>query len=130
MPITQIKNTNEQKKATTALQVFFGITNLWELSEEQEIILLGNPDKHQFVAWKNNMSASELSEETLVRISHLMAIHKYLHTLLPSKNYAYRWVKKINNAPLFKGDTALSYMLRGNLSDIVDVRNYLESQCF
>ena len=120
---------NKERIATAALQAFFSITNLWELVEDQEIILLGNPDKQQFVSWKSNNTASQLSEETLLRVSHLMAIHKYLLTLLPSEKAAYQWVKKTNNEPLFKGGTALNFMLRGNLSHIAEVRQYLESQC-
>lgn len=129
MPDTPNTTENKEITATTALQVFFGITSLWELVEDQEIILLGNPDRQQFDAWKSNKTADELSEETLLRISHFMAIHKYLVTLLPSKTAAYQWVKKINNAPLFKGDTALNYMLIGDLSHIAEVRHYLESEC-
>ena len=87
-----ILNTTENKEriATAALQAFFSITNLWGLVEDQEIILLGNPDKQQFVRWKSNNTTSQLSEETLLRVSHLMAIHKYLLTLLPSEKAAYQ----------------------------------------
>lgn len=50
------------------------------------------------------------------------------HGRLPTERAAYEWVSKPNNAPLFRGKTALSRMLAGRVSDLYVVRKYLDQE--
>lgn len=117
-----------KRVASAALQVFFNLCKRWELSARQERVLLGDPPESTFYAWKAQLSAARLSRDTLDRISYLMGIHKALNILLPSSRAAHEWIKKPNNAPLFGGDTALNRMLGGSVTDLADVRRYLDAQ--
>ena len=129
MQATQAQSQHDPKRvASAALQVFFSLSNRWGLQAKEERTLLGDPAESTFFAWKANKSASKLSRDTLDRISYLMGIHKALNILLPSSRAADEWIKKPNNAPLFAGDTALNRMLGGSLTDLADVRRYLDAQ--
>lgn len=129
MPATQAQSQHDPKRvASAALQVFFSLSNRWGLQAKEERILLGDPAESTFFNWKADKSASKLSRDTLDRISYLMGIQKALNILLPTSRAADEWIKKPNNAPLFGGDTALNRMLGGSLTDLADVRRYLDAQ--
>ena len=113
--------------ASAALQVFFNLSEKWGLQAKEERVLLGDPAESTFYAWKAERAASKLSRDTLERISYLMGIYKALNILLPNEQAANEWLKKQNEAPMFSGDTALNRMLAGNVSDLADVRRYLDA---
>ena len=111
--------------AETALQVFFNVSKFWDLTDEQEYILLGISDRNIFNKLKSCKTTSSLENEVLERISHLLNIYKYLNILLGSPDAANRWITTPNHADLFKGKTALLYMLNNGLHGISEVHNYL-----
>jgi hypothetical protein len=115
--------------AKAALQAFFNIGDKWDLSDEHEKTLLGRPTESEFVVWKENTTNIFLDKVTLERISHLMIIYRNLRTLLPSEDAANTWVKRANTAPLFSGDTALNYMLKGGIFELKQVHQYLDNKC-
>ena len=119
---------NPKRLARSALQLFFNLSKRWELSESEERVLLGSPSQSTFLTWKTNQDVNQLSPDTLDRISYLSGIHKALNILLPSPEAAARWIKKANKAPIFAGESALKKMLRGNMSDLADIRRYLDAQ--
>lgn len=114
--------------AKAGLQVFFSIGDKWDLSDENMKVLLGNPTDAEFVVWKKNSTDIALDKVTLERISHLMIIYRNLRTLLPSEDAAYTWVKRANKAPLFSDDTALNYMLKGDILALQQVHQYLDGE--
>ena len=111
-----------------ALQAFFNITNSWGLSAYEERILLGSPTEVTFAKWKSRKSANRLQRDTLERISYIVGIYIDLNILLPSTQAANEWMKKPNTAPLFQGRSALKQILTGNITDLANVRSYLNSQ--
>ncbi len=129
MQITEAQPQQDPKRvASAALQVFFNLSDRWGLQAKDERVLLGEPAQSTFFEWKASKSANKLNRDTLDRISYLMGIHKALNILLPTPRAADEWLKKPNNAPLFGGDTALNRMLGGSLTDLADVRRYLDAQ--
>ncbi len=116
-----------EKLASTALNAFFNITELWHLTTEEEQILLGNPARSTFFKWKKERQG-HLSRDTLERISYLLGIYKALQILLPSDDAVNEWPRKPNFAPLFNGGTALQKMLAGRVLDLADVRRYLDAE--
>lgn len=128
MQFTQAQPQKDPKRiASAALQVFFNLSEKWGLQAKEERLLLGDPAESTFYAWKAERAASKLSRDTLERISYLMGIYKALNILLPNEQAANEWLKKPNEAPMFSGDTALNRMLAGNVSDLADVRRYLDA---
>jgi len=113
-------------KNTVALKAFFQITQQWELTAEQERILLGATPA-TFYRWKKKKEGS-LTQDTLERISYILGIYKAIRILLPTKEAADQWIKKPNNAPLFGGKSALDKLLVGRVVDLADVRRYLDAE--
>jgi hypothetical protein len=112
---------------STALTAFFNIAAAWDVSAEEERILLGSPPRSTFFKWKSERAA-RLSADTLERISYVMGIYKALRILLPTEEAANAWVKKPNTARGFGGKSALERMCAGRVVDLADVRRYLDAE--
>ncbi len=111
----------------TALTAFFNITAAWDLSADDERLLLGSPARSTFFKWKGE-KAARLAPDTLERISYVMGIYKALHILLPTAQAADEWIRKPNSAVPFGGKPALERMRGGRVMDLADVRRYLDAQ--
>jgi hypothetical protein len=110
-----------------ALRAFFRIAELWKLDVRQQRILLGNPAASTFFKWKKELSGT-LSRDVLERISYVLGIYKALQILFPDPARADAWLSRPNEAPLFRGQSALDRMMGGNVSDLFVVRQYLDAQ--
>lgn len=110
-----------------ALRTFFRIMELWGLSVEEQITLLGLSARSTFFKWKKDANVV-LPKDTLERISYVIGIYKALQILLPNEKAADEWVKKPNAAPLFGGQSALDRMMSGQVADLFLVRQYLDAE--
>lgn len=110
-----------------ALRTFFRIAELWNLSADEQMTLLGITARSTFFKWKKDADAI-LPKDTLERISYVLGIYKALQILLPDEKAADAWVKRANEAPLFAGRSALDRMLSGQVADLFVVRQYLDAQ--
>ena len=110
-----------------ALRTFFRIAELWSLSVEEQMTLLGLTARSTFFKWKKNPN-TVLPKDTLERISYILGIYKALQLLLPAERAADEWVKRRNTAPPFAGRSALDRMLSGQVADLFVVRQYLDAQ--
>nr|WP_169708532.1 MbcA/ParS/Xre antitoxin family protein [Trinickia terrae] len=113
--------------SAAGLRAFFNIARDWDLSVEEQIVLLGSPGRSTFFKWKSAPQSARLGRDTLERLSLLLGIYKALQILLPQPSAADGWVKRPNSAPPFGGKRALDRMLAGNISDLVAVRQYLDA---
>ncbi len=124
---------HEDRLSAAALLNFFGITDEWGLCTKEQMLLLGNPAKTTFYRMKDFCDGKapkpvRLSQDTLERISYIMGIYKAINILLPNNRRAAEWIKLPNTAPLFAGKSALDKMLQGRVSDLCDVRRYLDAE--
>ncbi len=110
-----------------ALRTFFRIADLWGLSVDEQMTLLGLSARSTFFKWKKGLGGT-LPKDTLERISYVLGIYKALQILLPSEPAADAWVRQPNAAPLFGGRPALDRMLSGQVADLFVVRQYLDAQ--
>lgn len=115
----------ERSAIPVGLDVFTPLAEAWDLSTDQQIRLLGSPPRSTFFKWKKVGGA--LPRDTAERISNLLAIWKSLEILLTEPVRSEAWIKRPNE--FFGGASALEVMLeKGNFSDIVRVRQYLDAQ--
>lgn len=111
------------------LRAFFGLAEAWGLSVEEQLCLLGGIPRSTYYHWKQkNGKGLKLSRDTLERLSYLLGIYKALHILFPDPTSADGWIRRPNHAPLFGGRTALDRMLSGQVSDLYEVRRYLDAE--
>jgi hypothetical protein len=113
--------------SAAGLRAFFTIARDWDLSAEEQIVLLGSPGRSTYFKWKATPQTARLGRDTLERLSLLLGIYKALQILLPQPSAADTWIKRPNSAPPFGGRRALDRMLAGNISDLVAVRQYLDA---
>lgn len=109
------------------LRAFFAIADHWKLDNEERRILLGSVAESTFYKYASTPESARLSRDTLERISHLIGIFKSLNVLLPRPEQADAWVKRANEAALFKGRSALEFMLSGRFEDLIAVRHYVDT---
>lgn len=114
------------KQSAVALKAFFAIAKKWELTPEQERIILSIP-RATYYLWKKQLDGA-LTQDTLERISYILGIYKALHILLPNPEAANAWIHKPNYAPLFGGHTAIEKLTKGRVVDLADVRRYLDAE--
>jgi hypothetical protein len=110
-----------------ALRTFFRIAAAWDLSVEEQLTLLGGPSRSTLFAWKRR-GADRLARDVLERLSYIFGIWKALQILLPDPESADAWVRRPNAAMPFGGRSALERMLSGNVSDLYEVRRYLDAE--
>ncbi len=110
--------------STDSFEAFLRLAEIWGLSTDQRITLLGSPARSTYFKWKKERGV--MSVDTEERISHLLAIFKALQILFPDPQRADAWLRRSN---AFFGDrSALDVMLAGQLADILSVRAYLDAQ--
>ena len=110
-----------------AVRTFFRIAKLWNLSVEEQMILLGLTARSTFFKWKKDPD-TVLPKDTLERISYILGVYKALQILLPDEEAADEWVRRPNAALPFGGRSALDRMLSGQVADLFVVRQYLDAQ--
>lgn len=110
-----------------AFRAFLRLAELWRLSTDEQLVLLGSPARSTYFKWKKE-GAAHLSADTLERLSYLLGIFKALQILFPDPARADAWLRRPNEAPLFGGGTALERLLAGHVSDLYVVRQYLDAQ--
>ena len=106
------------------MEAFQGLAELWQLTTEDQLLLLGSPARSTFFKWKKE--GGSIPRDTIERVSHLLAIHKALEILLPDTYAADGWVRRSNQA--FNGQTALEVMRGGQVMDIYRIRQYVDAQ--
>ncbi len=110
-----------------ALRTFFRIAEVWGLTNEEQMTLLGRPARSTFYRWKKGEPVV-LPQDTLERISYLLGIYSALQVLLPDPGAADGWIRRANTAAPFGGRSALARMLGGSVADLFVVREYLDAQ--
>ncbi|HLI95684.1 MAG TPA: MbcA/ParS/Xre antitoxin family protein [Candidatus Baltobacteraceae bacterium] len=110
-----------------ALEAFARIAGHWDLTTAEQRTLLGGIAESTFFKYLKNPKTARLSADTLERISHLVGIFKSINVLLPRAEAADSWMRRSNDAALFKGRSALDYVLSGRFEDLIAVRHYLDA---
>jgi hypothetical protein len=110
-----------------ALRTFFNIAAAWKIGAGVQMALLGLRSRSTFNRWKQGEGVA-LSPDTIERLSYIFGIYKALQVLLPDAASADGWIHRPNDAPLFGGRSALERLAAGRVSDLYQVRQYLDAQ--
>ena len=128
MPNTQSSsNINKNQLTRVAVKLFFAITDSWSLTDKQRCILAGIESRTTLRNWRMKLDTGDaiaLSRDTLERLSYIAGIYKGIQLLFSQQSMWNEWVKKPNKH--FAGQSVLERMLAGNVSDLSDVRRYID----
>ena len=109
------------------MRTFLNIADLWGLSDDEQLDLLGTDDPAIFEEWKVQVQAHEdvaIPVEVIVRIGCVLSIYGSLVTLFPEERTA-GWLRAPNTHSIFGGRSALGVMTSGELQDLDAVVGYL-----
>lgn len=127
LAVTPAPKLDRKKHSPVALRAFFRIADLWDLTVDEQMKLLGLTTRSTFFNWQKDPEVS-VPKDTLERISYILGIYGALQILLPNDKAADGWLKRPNANPLFAGKSALDRMLSGQVADLYTVRQYLDAQ--
>lgn len=126
--ITDQSISETAKAGKVALTFFFGLTEKWGCSVAEQRLLLGSVSSATYFSYKK-LPESRLSDDLIERISYLMGIHRSLRTIFSNQpERAYEWMRKPNRAEPFNGQCALQFILTGRISELSELRSYLDEQ--
>ena len=111
-------------EAAAAFRAALNLFRLWSVTDENAAVLLDLPIR-SFRRWKAG-EIGRTDRDTKARISNLIGIHKALRIIFSEPQRGYAWIQAPNSA--FGGRTALEVMLGGELTDLMRVRRYLDSE--
>lgn len=97
----------------------------WDLSDAEARVLLGDMAPRTWARWKVG-EIGRIDRDLRARMAILMGIHKALRYLFTEPARGYAWIRKPNDS--FAGQSALDIMLRGEITDLIDLRAYLDAQ--
>lgn len=113
--------------AGPARRVFFRIADLWSMTDDEQMRVLGIANAALLKRWREGDPA-RLGRDELIRISHVFGIFKAINNLLPDPARANAWIRAPNKGPLFAGRSAIELIASGNLGDLAAVHRYLDAQ--
>jgi|SRR5579871_4226519 len=109
-----------------AIEVFFRIVDVWQVSTEDAMALLGGTSRSRYFELKRNRSGT-LTQDELTRISLLIGIFKALNILF-SRKLANQWIFRPNTNPMFHDAPPLLTLTRGGVPGMISVRRLLDSR--
>jgi len=115
-----------QLQITAGLKLFFSVADLWQLSTEDQMALLGNMKKSRFFDLKKNPGAANLTDDELDRLSFIANIHSSLAIMFNEENQR-RFLKtpqdELGDLP---GEAPIDIMLSG-IRGLLDMNDYFSS---
>ena len=110
-----------QALARTTVNLF----RAWGLSDAEACTLLGGMALRTWARWKDG-SMGRIDRDLRARMAILMGVHKGLRYLFRDPARGYAWMRKPNAA--FDGQSALSVMLGGEMTDLIALRGWLDAE--
>lgn len=112
----------------SSARAFFRLAHVWELSEAQQLTLLGaSISRATLNVWRNEGPKSPLTIDQLTRISYLLGIYEGLQRFFrraPAE--AERWVRRARPDDPFGGAAPLDVMLQQGIPGLAAVRQYVD----
>ena len=112
---------NRRRLSAPGLRTFLAISDLWGLTEEQRLLILGYPSRSTYHNWcKQAREHGEftLDVDVLTRISTVLGIHQGLGILFPTERLGLEWLRTPHGALVFGG--------RPPLDLVTSVRRFLD----
>ncbi|NEJ27614.1 DUF2384 domain-containing protein [Rhizobium leguminosarum] len=120
---------NRRKLSAPALRTFLAIADLWGLTEEQRLLVLGYPSRSTYHNWAKQArehGAFTLDVDTLTRISVLLGIHQALGVLFSDERAGVAWLRTPHQALVFGGHPPLDIVTNGTQDGLMTVRRFLD----
>jgi hypothetical protein len=120
---------SRRRLSAPALRTFLAIADLWGLTEEQRLLVLGYPSRSTYHNWckqAREHGAFTLDLDVLTRISAVFGIHQGLAILFPTEQDGVEWLRTPHNALVFGGRPPLDLVTSGSQDGLLSVRRFLD----
>jgi hypothetical protein len=120
---------NRKRLSAPALRTFLAIADLWGLTEEQRLLMLGYPSRSTYHNWAKQArehGAFTLDVDTLTRISAVLGIHQALGVLFSDERAGVAWLRTPHQALVFSGHPPLDVATNGTQDGLMTVRRFLD----
>jgi hypothetical protein len=129
LDISRFAPANRRRLSAPALRTFLAIADLWGLTEEQRLLILGYPSRSTYHNWckqAREHGAFTLDVDVLTRISAVLGIHQGLGILFPTEQLGVEWLRTPHNALVFGGRPPLELVTSGSQDGLLTVRRFLD----
>lgn len=113
------------EEAAALARATVNLFRAWQLSDIEARTLLGDMAQRTWARWKEG-SIGRIDRDLRARMAILLGIHKGLRYLFSDAARGYAWIRKPNAT--FNGQSALDIMMRGEITDLIDLRSYLDAE--
>lgn len=113
------------EEASALARATVNLFRAWQLTDIEARTLLGDMAQRTWARWKEN-NIGRIDRDLRARMAILMGIHKGLRYLFSDPARGYAWVRKPNAN--FEGKSALDIMMRGEITDLIDLRSWLDAE--
>ena len=113
------------EEAAALARATVNLFRAWDLSDAEARTLLGDMAQRTWARLKVG-DIGRIDRDLRARMAILMGIHKALRYLFIEPARGYAWIRKPNEA--FAGQSALDVMMRGEITDLIDLRSYLDAE--
>lgn len=120
---------NRRRLSAPALRTFLAIADLWGLTEEQRLLVLGYPSRSTYHNWckqAREHGAFTLDVDVLTRISLVLGIHQGLGILFPQERLGVEWLRSPHNEVIFGSHPPLDLITNGTQDGLLSVRRFLD----
>ena len=129
-PMEQFAPANRRRLSGPGLRTFLGIADLWGLTDEERLLVLGMPSRTTYSRWAKSVREHRditLDIDRLTRISIVLGIHQALGILYEKERDALEWLKTPHAAPLFGGHPPVALITSGTQDGLLSVRRFLDA---
>ena len=112
------------EEAGAMIRAAINLFKLWGLTDQHSSTLVG-VSLRTFARWKTG-DIGNVTRDVKARLSNIMGIHKGVRIIFKEAARGYAWMGAPNEA--FGGLSALQVMLQGDLTDLMRVRRYVDSE--
>lgn len=120
---------NRKRLSAPAMRTFLAIADLWGLTEEQRLLVLGYPPRSTFHSWAKiarEHGEFTLTVDVLTRISAVLGIHQALSILFTNEREGVAWLHRPHEATVFAGSPPISWIVSGLQDGLMTVRRFLD----
>src|ERR1700731_37583 len=124
LDVSRFAAANRRRLSAPALRTFLAIADLWGLTEEQRLLVLGYPSRPTYHNWckqAREHGAFTLDVDVLARISAMLAIHQALGILFPTERLGVEWLRTAHNAVVFGGRAPIDLVTSGSQNGLLTV---------
>jgi hypothetical protein len=120
---------NRRRLSGPGLRSFLAIADLWGLTEEQRLLVLGLPSRSTYHSWARTVREHgeiTLGVDVLLRISAVLGIHQALGILFQTEREGVEWLRAPHGATVFGGAPPLAFVTSGTQDGLLTVRRFLD----